>query len=197
MSKHESPMTPEQLADRLNAAWDGLHEVEVPLSLTGVSHPGGPVAPLIAAVTRLAAIDDAPSPAPLFAARLQRELLGRQETPRSIERSTRALGVLPLGGRTALYRLVAAAAFALLASGQLSGHGPLSRLTMTAESPTVSAQTAVAPFAGTLVSCIARPTPSGTSEARVMDSDSVDQNHVSRTAIATSSITAGCTGSDD
>ncbi len=197
MSKHESPMTPEQLADRLNVAWDGLQGADVPLSLTEVSHPGGPVAPLVAAVTRLAAIDDAPSPTPLFAAQLRRKLLRRQETPRSIERSTRALGVLPLGGRTALYRLVAAAAFALLASGQLSGHGPLSRLTMTAESPTVSAQTAVAPFAGTLVSCIARPTPSGTSEAKVTDSDAVDQNQVTRTAIAPGPMTAECIGLDD
>ncbi len=196
MSEHEAPMTPERVADDLDAAWDALSEEGMPASSSAARHPGGPIMPLVSAVTRLALIDDAPSPTPLFAARLRHELLGRSERPRSIERSTRALGFVPAGGRTALYRLIAAAAFAVLATGQLSGHGPLGRLTINAESPTVSAQTAVAPFVGTLVSCLTPPTPSGTSEAIPVGDNAPNRDWATQPASA-ADLGASCMRGDD
>lgn len=198
MDKHEPPMTPEQLADQLDDAWDSWQESGTGPSPRPASHLGGPAAPLVATAIALSTLDDTPPPAPVFATRLRNELLGGKTTRRDVGRSTRTLGFLPAGGRAAMFRFVAAAAFALLATGQLSGHGPLSRLTMTAESPTVSAQTAASPFAATLVSCVTRPTPSGTSEALPARAASVGYGRATQTAAAADGPSvADCRGADE
>ncbi len=149
-------------AERLNRYWDDLLRDRA-------VHPGGPAAPaagldldLAAAVRRLHALDDAPAPDPVLAARLWPALVSPAADapatgdPTPVTAGAHALRLVhPALGRP-LVELIAAALLLAVLGGSLGGRGGFPSLS--GPVPTASAQETTA-TAVAATACLPSPTP--------------------------------------